>query len=135
MSENGKNTSGNKCWLESDIVHYNIVAPVDEEEGLRLYNCGRKAIENGDATLIAIDLQESPRQFSSGARKVWVQLLQNPKVHKTAIFGGSVFVRTVASFVIAAAGRKNIRFFLTKKEALAWLKNSQNETFFTGNKS
>lgn len=113
---------GNKIWNEDGIVHYAMPAPVDETEAFKLRDSGVDFIEKGNASLVLIDLKQSTK-FSSEARKVWVKFLQNPKIKRTAIFGGNVFVRTLASFVIAASRKKNIRFFITEKEALKWLKD------------
>lgn len=112
--------AGNKVWCKDDIIHYLISAPVDESEASSLNEGGLKFVEEGTASRVLIDLKKST-QFSSEARKVWVKFLQNPQIKKTAIFGGNVFVRTLASFVIAASQNKNIKFFTTEEDAREWL--------------
>lgn len=112
--------NANKVWCKDGIVHYTITAPVDENEATRLDTVGEEFINKGEASFVLIDIEQS-QQFSSAARKVWVKFLQNPKIKKTAIFGGNVFVRTLASFVIAAAGKANIKFFETEQQALDWM--------------
>ena len=114
---------GNKIWCEDGIVHYIISSPVDDTEALSLSEGGVGFIEKEKAALILIDLKQST-QFSSEARKIWVKFLQNPSIKKAAIWGGNVFVRTLASFVIAASQKKNIKFFITEEEALEWLRSS-----------
>jgi len=126
MSIDDKNTietpGGNKIWCKDEIVHYLISAPVDDKEASQMSKEGTRFLENKDASMVIIDLKQST-QFSSEARKIWVKFLQNLKIKKTAIFGGNVFVRTLASFVIAASQKKNIKFFTTKEEALEWIKS------------
>ncbi len=110
----------NNVSCKDNIIRYVVSAPVDEEEARRISNSGSEYLEKGDARYVLIDLKQST-QFSSEARKIWVKFLQNPKIKKTAIFGGNVFVRTLASFVIAASKSKNIKFFTTEEEAKDWL--------------
>ncbi len=110
----------NNVSCKDNIIQYVISAPVDEEEAERLSAVGIGCLNNDEAIYVLIDLKQST-QFSSEARRKWVTFLQNSKIKKTAIFGGNVFVRTLASFVIAASKSKNIRFFTTKEEAKDWL--------------
>jgi len=114
---------GNRFWCSDGIARYFINAPVDESEAEQLRDSGWKCIESGYASSIIIDIQQST-EFSSAARKIWVEFLKHPKIEKTAIFGGNVFVRTLASFVIAASQKKNIKFFTTEDEAMEWLTKS-----------
>lgn len=108
------------CVAEERVLLYHINSDIDEEEALRLYDIGRKCFDEGRVDYVLIDLQAST-EFSSAARKVWVEFLRDDRIKKSAIFGGNVFVRTVASFVIAATGKKNIKFFSAEKEAREWL--------------
>jgi len=116
-----KTKNGNKVWCSDDIVHYIISAPVDDTEASEISGIGVDFLESKNASAVVIDLKQST-QFSSEARKIWVKFLQNSKIKKTAIFGGNVFVRTLASFVIAASQKKNIKFFTTEEEAFKWVK-------------
>jgi len=112
----------NNVSCGDNIIRYIISAPVDEEEAERISNIGVGYLNNDEAVYVLIDLKQST-QFSSEARKIWVKFLQNPKIKKTAIFGGNVFVRTLASFVIAASKSKNIKFFSTEEDSKDWLTN------------
>jgi len=115
-----KNKNYVTCPPGSNIVLYLINSNVDGEEAQKLSDFGKDCFEKKLAEYVLIDLQSST-EFSSAARKIWVEFLQDGRIKKTAIFGGNVFVRTLASFVIAAAGKKNISFFSTEEEARAWL--------------
>ncbi len=114
----------NSVSLEGDIIRYIIAAPVDSIEAKKLNNVGAEYLDNNEAFSVLIDLKHST-QFSSGARKEWVKFLQNSKIKKTAIFGGNIFVRTLASFVIAASKSKNIKFFTKEENAKNWLINNK----------
>ena len=113
----------NEVWCENKIIHYKLLSPVDEKEAERLDTAGRGFLDRNEATSVLIDMQKSS-DFSSAARKRWVGFLQHPQIGKTAIFGGNVFVRTLATFVIGASQKKNIKFFAAEKEAIEWLQEA-----------
>jgi len=119
MDENAKGNK-NEFWCENGILYYTLTMPVDEKEAIRLNEGGSVCLDSGAVSRVIIDLQRS-MTFSSAARKIWVKFLQNPHIKKTALFGGNVFVRTLASFVIAATNRKHMKFFSSKEEATRWL--------------
>jgi hypothetical protein len=59
---------------------------------------------------------------SSKARSKYVQMSSSAKVLRFAIVGGNVLIRTMAGFIIRAAGRgDSVRWFDDREEALAWL--------------
>jgi len=102
------------------VLFYQINSTVDKKEADRLNNLGMQSFDGGLVDFVLIDLKESS-DFSSSARKVWVSFLKDERIKKTAIYGGNIFVRTLASFVIAATGKKNIRFFNSEAAARDWL--------------
>lgn len=108
------------CSPDERTLFYYINSDIDEEEANRLYGIGQQCFDDNSADYVLIDLKASS-EFSSAARKVWVEFLRDERIKKTAIFGGNIFVRTLASFVIAATGKGNIKFFLTEEEARSWL--------------
>src|SRR3989339_779477 len=111
----------NLVSCSDNIVRYTICTPVDPDEAVRLSTTGKNYLEEGKASFVLIDLHQST-EFSSAARKICVDFLQNDKINKTAFFGGNVFVKTLATFVMAPTGKKDIKFFNTEEEALAWFK-------------
>jgi hypothetical protein len=60
---------------------------------------------------------------SAKARKLFVDEFRapDPRIGKSAMVGASRYVRVLASFMMKATGREDIRLFTTEKEALAWL--------------
>ena len=68
-----------------------------------------------------IDLNKAGQQ-SSKARKRWKEWGENEKTGKVALFGLYPVARVIASFVIGVTRKRDIRFFKTREEALAWLK-------------
>ncbi len=115
------NIPKNDVSCSDNIVRYTMCTPVDLDEAVRLSTVGKGYIDGGQAQFVLIDLHQST-EFSSAARKVWVGFLQDDKIKKTALYGGNLFVKTLATFVIAATGKKDIKFFNSEAEALAWFK-------------
>ena len=115
------NIPKNDVVCVDNIVRYTMCTPVDLDEAVRLSTVGKGYIDGGQAQYVLIDLHQST-EFSSAARKVWVGFLQDEKIKKTALYGGNLFVKTLATFVIAATGKKEIKFFNSEAEALAWFK-------------
>lgn len=113
--------SKNEVSCADNIVRYTICASVNNDEAMSLSTIGKRYLEGGQAQYVIIDLRRY-MDFSASARKILVEFLQNDKIKKTAFFGGNVFVKTLAAFVIAAAGKKNVKFFDTEENALAWFK-------------
>ena len=85
------------------------------EVSLRLLNM----VEGKVNTLV--DVNKVGKQ-SSGARKIWNEWAENEKVGKIALIGLHPVARVIASFIMGTARKKDMRFFKTKEEALAWLK-------------
>lgn len=121
--EQDTKTLKNEVTCEGGVVVYRLAAPIDDREAERLYTEGKAFLDRKEADRVIIDIRRSS-DFSSAARKQWVDFLRNPEIIKTAIFGGNMFVRTLATFVIGASQMKNIRFFATEQEALTWLHSS-----------
>ena len=122
-AEQDVQTQRNEVACENGILAYRLLTPVDDKEAERLDIAGRAFLERKEADRVLIDIRRSS-DFSSAARKRWVDFLRNPSIKKTAIFGGNTFVRTLAIFVIGASKMENIKFFATEHEAREWLQSS-----------
>lgn len=104
--------------LEEDIVRYKIADIVGEKEVERLINIGTRVLDENIISSVLIDL-DKVNKFSLETRTLWMQFLKDPRIKKTAIFGGNRFIKTVISFVVT----DNIRLFVNEKEALNWLRS------------
>lgn len=63
-------------------------------------------------------------KVSSGARRVFTQRNQNPRIGSTALVGMNRAIRVLAIFIAKASGREdNMRFFDSEESALEWLKS------------
>ena len=70
---------------------------------------------------ILVDLNRAGKQ-SPQARKIWQELSEHDKIGKVALYGLHPVARVLASFVIGVTRKKEMRFFKTKEEALAWIR-------------
>lgn len=120
LSNSNIKTLRNDIHCEDGMIVYRLTTSVDDTEAKRLDELGRVFLDRNEADHILIDIQKSS-DFSSAARKRWVNFLQHPRIVKVAIFGGNIFIRTLATFVIGASKKKNIKFFETEEEARKWL--------------
>jgi UDP-N-acetylmuramyl pentapeptide synthase len=71
--------------------------------------------------LVLNDMTEAGKA-SSGARRVYAQMLKSEKIAKHAFVGMRTLTRVIVSFLTKASGAKNAMFFATEEEALKWLK-------------
>ncbi len=115
--------SKNEVTCENGTIVYRLIVPIDDQEAERIDAIGRSFLDRKEADRVLIDIRRSS-SFSSAARKRWANFLRHPGIVRTAIFGGSTFVRTLAVFVIGASQMKNVKFFATEREALEWLHSS-----------
>ena len=113
-----------RLYLGEDNINYITPSEGDMDE--------KRAIEASQASLrlmnmvqgkvnCLIDLNKAGQQ-SSGARKIWKEWSENEKTGKVALFGLHPVARVVASFFMGISQKKDMRFFKTREEALAWLK-------------
>ena len=122
MDSVAKNTQKTVVSIEEDVLRYTLGNVVDEDLASRLKEVGFLVVRNNVVSLIVVDMNNA-RHFSATARKDWAELLQESKITKTALFGGSRFVKTIASFIIKKAKVKNSRVFKEEKDALVWLRS------------
>ncbi len=107
---------------EDDIFYETIVGKQDEKTiiaALEAHNRFKNMVEGKMKMLIDIN---KAGQLSSGARKIGRETLEDKKVGKVALFGSHPVARVIASFVMGVTRKKDMRFFKTKEQALAWLK-------------
>lgn len=112
-----------RCEVVDGILVYRITSPVDDDLGKELDEAGRAYLEGGDADRVLIDLRGSST-FSIRARIRWVSFLRLPQIKKTAMFGGSRLVRTIAHVMMTLAKSNNVRHFSDEQDALRWLREA-----------
>jgi hypothetical protein len=113
-----------KIWWDKKekIVRALAVGSFDEKTARWvLQETQKMADKHGDRISWLIDLNRMI-QATSAARKILAQASRHPSIRRYTFFGASIFIRTVANFVLAAAGQKNARHFNSESEALQWIK-------------
>ena len=113
----------NRLYLgEDNIVYFFIVGEHDENIAIACGEAFLKLINMVEGKGNALgDINKTGKQ-SLEARKIWKKISENEKVGKLALIGMHPVARVLASFLIGTTKKKDIRFFKTKEEALAWLK-------------
>jgi hypothetical protein len=110
-------------WDEKEGIIRNKSRGDFEEEDARkqMVELLRIAESKAGKVLALNDLTEAGKA-SSGARKIYAQMLKSEKIAKHAFVGMRTLTRVIVSFLVRASGAKNAMFFATEEEALRWLK-------------
>jgi len=118
---------GSRIYLgEANIIYVTAAGPPDESPD------EKTAIANMEATVklasmvegkvkLLVDITKAGQQ-SAETRKVWKEYTESEKFGKFALVGLHPVAQVVASFVMGACKKKDMRFFKTKQAALVWLK-------------
>lgn len=115
--------NGHRIVWDADLSIARVwgVGVVDEEVAAWFYECTTQmANEHGDRINWIFDLSQITN-VTSKARQSLAQVSKHPSIQKYAFFGASIFMRTLANFILSAAGDLKQRHFSTESEALKWL--------------
>ena len=125
-----KQVSEREIWVgesrfylgEDGIFYETIVGKQDEKTVIAIYGASNRLTNTVEGKVnVLVDLNKA-RQASSGARKKGQEMLEDKIFGKVALFGLHPVARVVASFFMGVSRKKDIRFFKTREQALAWLK-------------
>ncbi len=113
----------NRLYLgEDNIIRITIVGELDEETQIRINDAGYKLMNTVGGKMHALVDNNKAGKMSPGARKRQAEISEDEKTGKVALFGLHPVARVIASFFIGISRNKDMRFFKTEEEALAWLK-------------
>ena len=109
---------------EDNIMYTTIIGEVDLNTAIAI----REVHINFLNTVVGkvnsfIDIDKAGKQPPE-ARKIGAQTFEHEKLGKIALFGLHPVARVIASFVMGLTRKKEIRFFKSKEEAVAWLKEA-----------
>ncbi len=113
----------NRLYLGEDNIFYiTVVGEVDGKTAAAIRGIDRKfkSMSEGKFHVLG-DLNKAGKQ-SAEARKIWKEMTENDRTGKIAMCGMHPVARVLASFVMGISRKKDMRFFKTREEALAWLK-------------
>jgi len=125
--ENMADEEKTRVWWDEElgIARAKAFGVIDEEIAGRIKAATDRLVKEHPGKIDwLVDLSEMTKATSK-ARKILVEITADPGIRKYALAGASVFIRTVANFISAAAGQKNARHFATMDEALEWLKEER----------
>ena len=113
----------NRIYLgEDNILYYINVREIDEKIAIESCEAMLKLRNMGEGEVhFFIDLNKGGKTTGE-ARKRLKEFTEKHVHGKLAFFGQHPVGRVLSSFFIGITKKKNMRFFKTKEEALAWLK-------------
>ena len=113
----------NRLYLgEDNIQNITIMGEVDEKMEIRINEACYKLMNMVEGKVnTLVDLNKAGKT-SPGARMRQKEISEHEKVGKVALFGLHPVAKVLASFFMGISKNKDMRFFKTKEEALAWLK-------------
>ena len=113
----------NRLYLGEDNIQYiTIIGEVDEKMEIRINEASLNLVNMVERKMnTLIDLNKAGKT-SPGARMRQKEISEHARVGKIALFGLHPVARVIAAFVMGRSRNKDMRFFKTKEEALAWLK-------------
>lgn len=115
-----------KVYLDKDgIIHWDarIEEPSGQEKAMQeiMDEVLELAREVSGKAKVIIDFREASKPTSK-TRRIVSDTLKTGPFEKVAIWGTSIFTKTVAKFIIAFIGVDFVKFFESKEKALKWLK-------------
>lgn len=112
-----------RMFLDEDrIITTVVVGETDEKKAIAFKEILLKLVNMAEGKICSlVDLNRAGKATSE-ARKIGQEMFYNEKTKKVALFGLHPVARVLASFVMRVTHKKDMRFFKTKEEALAWLK-------------
>ncbi len=114
----------NRLYLgEDDILYETVVGVVDAKIAIAFKEASLKLRSKAEGRVINtfIDLSRAGKPTPE-ARRIAQQRLEDEAIGKVAMFGMHPATRVIASFVMGVTRKEDMRFFKSKEEALAWLK-------------
>ena len=114
-------------WQEDlDLLFFKPIGKHDEREARMFVDNYKKCCETlplGKPVYILSDLSQSGGLGTKG-RKVTIELFKHSQLAGMAIYNVNSFDRAVITFIMFAAGKRNVcSAFKTKEEAVAWVQS------------
>ena len=106
---------------EDNILYITVVGEQDEKTALAMKEAVIKFTGMVDARLNIFVDNSKAGKASSAARKLFNDLMDMKEFGRIAIFGAHPVAKVLATFVIGLSGKKDVRFFNSREDALDWL--------------
>jgi len=113
----------NRLFLgEDNILDIINVGEIDEKTAIAMKEAIQKLMSMVEGTVHTLTDLTKAGKTTPEARKVFNTLIEDGTQGKLAYLGMHPVARVLAFFVMGSAKKEDMRFFNTKEEALAWLK-------------
>jgi len=107
---------------EDNILNFIIVGDVDEYIAIAFEEAMLKLVGKIKGKVNPLIDLNGARRTSAKARKIFQERIMDDRTGRVALFGLNPVAKVIASFVLGITRKKDMRFFKTREEALAWLK-------------
>ncbi len=113
----------NRIYLgEDNVLCVTNVGEIDEKLAIEIKEAVLKLMNMVEGKVHTLTDLNKAGKSTSQARKVFQELAEHEKQGKNAFYGMHPVARVLASFFMGISKKKDMRFFKTKEEARAWLK-------------
>jgi hypothetical protein len=113
----------NRLYLDGDnVLCVTNVGEIDEKIAIKIKEAVLKLMNMVEGKVHTLTDLNKAGKSTSQARKVFQELAEHEKQGKNAFYGMHLVARVLASFFMGVSKKKDMRFFKTKEEARAWLK-------------
>ena len=113
----------NRLYLDEDnVLCITNVGEIDEKLAIEIKEAVLKLMHMVEGKVHTLTDLNKAGKSTSQARKVFQELAEHEKQGKNAFYGMHPVARVLAFFFMGISKKKDMRFFMKKEEALAWLK-------------
>ena len=110
-------------WDEKEkIIRNKSQGDFKEEDAKRQMMEILRIVASKPGQVLVLNDLTAAGKASSGARKIFAQLLQSDRIARHAFVGMRTLTRVIVSFLVRASGAENAMFFATEEQALKWLR-------------
>jgi hypothetical protein len=109
-------------FTEDNIICIVNIGEIDEKTALAMKEAVLNLMNRVEGKVHTLTDLNRAGKTSPEARKVFKELAENEKQGKNAFFGMHPVARVLSAFFMGLSPKKDMCFFKTKEEALAWLK-------------
>ncbi len=113
----------NRIYLgEDNVLDIINVGEIDEKTAIAMKEAIQKLMNMAEGTVYTLTDLTKAGKTTPEARKVFKTFIEPGARGKIAYLGMSPVARVLAYFVMGSSRKEDMRFFKTREEALAWLK-------------
>ncbi len=113
----------NRIYLDEDnILYYTGFGEHDEKTAIEIMKASLRLANMVEGKVDVILDHNNAGKSCPATRNIYKGMTEHEKFGKIAHWGVHPVARVLASFVMGTSRKKEMRFFKTREQALAWLK-------------